>query len=154
MAQRSTVRGAEQLNANLSRLSVVPTGAALEDVLRGALEPLAHEVAARAPRPSLRRGVAIATTSRRSRFQRVLWVSFRRSMAMRIAHLVEFGTAPHSLARGSSRRKGIGQDRPPFHPGTPAEPFMRPAFEAKKDDVLIAARRGFWGLILGAVRMR
>ena len=60
------------------------------------------------------------------------------------AHLVEFGTRPHSVARGAKLESGKGR-RPlrqvaPFHPGARPKPFLRPAFEAHKGSVLALVR--------------
>lgn len=51
------------------------------------------------------------------------------------AHLVEFGTAPHDLGDGSNGRKGIstGGQR---HPGAKAKPFLRPAMDNNRAQVL------------------
>lgn len=60
------------------------------------------------------------------------------------AHLVEFGTKPHSLLKGASSRgrlkkatadlvaRGIGK----IHPGAKARPFLRPAFDQTKGQIL------------------
>jgi HK97 gp10 family phage protein len=51
------------------------------------------------------------------------------------AYLVEFGTAPHLIQIGekkktlADRRKGILFGRSVQHPGTAAQPFMRPAYD-------------------------
>ena len=46
------------------------------------------------------------------------------------AHLVEFGTQPHSVSRGGKRKRPLQGAR--LHPGAKARPFLRPAFEAQK----------------------
>ena len=47
------------------------------------------------------------------------------------AHMVEFGTRPHSVSK-----KGKGD---PTHPGTSPRPFMRPAFDSQAHNAIIAA---------------
>jgi HK97 gp10 family phage protein len=47
------------------------------------------------------------------------------------AHLVEFGTAPHRVGKGSDSRKLFGKKRGRLHPGAKPQPFMRPAFDNK-----------------------
>ncbi len=43
---------------------------------------------------------------------------------IKYAHLVEFGTQPHSLGAGSSLRKKVQHGH--MHPGAAAHPFLRP----------------------------
>ncbi len=45
------------------------------------------------------------------------------------AHLVEFGTNPHHVGKGSKRSKGVGSGL--MHPGTAPQPFLRPAYDTK-----------------------
>ena len=46
-------------------------------------------------------------------------------------HLVEFGTRPHALGKGSSINRGIIRKQTGAqHPGAKKQPFMRPAFDA------------------------
>lgn len=53
------------------------------------------------------------------------------------AHLVEFGTRPHAVGKGSilevfKRSKAVKKQVGPMHPGSRPQPFMRPAFDTKK----------------------
>lgn len=54
------------------------------------------------------------------------------------AHLVEFGTQAHMLGQGESVRKGTRNvfDAGGMHPGTKAQPFMRPAFDNNESRIL------------------
>lgn len=54
------------------------------------------------------------------------------------AHLAEFGTAPHSVARGAELESNTLQDRGPHHPGARAQPFLRPALDSNEGEVLQA----------------
>lgn len=151
----ATVTGDLALKKALRDLAQRPTGQEIDRIAVAALEPLRAETAALAPRPSLKAGVVTRKRTGTGRERREYWVSFRRGLAMRIAHLVEFGTAPHSLAKGASRRKNIMQDVPPFHPGTNPEPFFRPAFEGTKMEVIETFGQKTWALIAGiAQRVR
>jgi len=47
------------------------------------------------------------------------------------AHLVEFGTRPHAVGRGS---KLGGTQHGLMHPGAKPYPYMRPAFDSKKGE--------------------
>lgn len=59
------------------------------------------------------------------------------------AHLVEYGTAPHLISpagsKGAVGTLRIGQtwvSGAVEHPGSPAQPFMRPAFDSQKENAL------------------
>lgn len=58
------------------------------------------------------------------------------------AHLVEGGTKPHAVGKGSKLgRKGkadVGQTGKK-HPGAKAQPFLKPAFESTKAEAAGAA---------------
>ena len=64
-------------------------------------------------------------------------------------HLVEFGTQPHALGKGSSllrvkrgrvTRRGAGQHGA-MHPGARPQPFLRPAYHSTKGQVTAAVVR-------------
>ncbi len=57
------------------------------------------------------------------------------------SHLVEFGVQAHSLGKGSRIRKNIdkGGQR---HPGVPAKPFLRPAWDSEADKLPNAIAEG------------
>ncbi len=58
------------------------------------------------------------------------------------AHLVEFGTRPHSTSAGVSSRskdertKAFTATQTTKHPGTQAQPFMRPAFDQNRGNIV------------------
>lgn len=55
------------------------------------------------------------------------------------AHLVEFGTKPHSLR---SKKHGDSDSRPArMHPGSRPRPFMRPALDNKRAEAIEVYRR-------------
>lgn len=66
------------------------------------------------------------------------------------AHLVEFGTAPHYIPLRKSQRRGL--NRGVKHPGAKAKPFLRPAFDSKKDEAIEAARDVLRPVVLGAAK--
>ncbi|MDO7888285.1 HK97-gp10 family putative phage morphogenesis protein [Hymenobacter cheonanensis] len=55
-------------------------------------------------------------------------------------HLVEYGTAPHLIrakaAGGQLHLRGNVFVEQVHHPGAAAKPFMRPAFDSKKDEAI------------------
>jgi hypothetical protein len=88
-------------------------------------------------------GVVIAKRLARGRAHRVFWVSFRKR-ARKIAHLVEFGTAPHYQPL-----------RRIMHPGARPYPFFRPAFETTKQEVVGRfSRKTFEKISAAAKRIR
>lgn len=65
----------------------------------------------------------------------------RRIYPRRYAHLVEFGTAPHSTARGAGKRSKKRSRRDEvrgghLHPGAKPKPFMRPAFDEQSENAI------------------
>lgn len=76
---------------------------------------------------------------RGTRYKRNFWVAFG-ARARKIAHLVNFGTAPHWQPR-----RGI------MHPGARAKPFFTSAYEQEKDNVVDDFSRGAWSIIRAAV---
>lgn len=50
------------------------------------------------------------------------------------AHLVEFGTKPHSVQKGASVRKKIGTGK--MHPGARPKPFLFPGFNQNKERIV------------------
>jgi HK97 gp10 family phage protein len=67
-----------------------------------------------------------------SRTKRQYWMGPTKKAA-KIAHLVEFGTAPHWQP-----------NRRMFHPGARPYPSMTPAYEAHKDEVILRFGRQLW----------
>lgn len=147
---KAVLKGDKELIRTFRRMAAAPQGKALDVVAFDSLQPLAQEMSNRAPVQALRTGVAVVRKASYGPRRREFWVSFRRGVAMRIAHLVELGTQPHSMAKGASVRKGLLQDQPPWSPGTPPRPFARPAFENRKDEVLRRVSTGLWNLITSA----
>lgn len=142
MAARGRVTGDRELIANLRRAYNSVGGAALDADLRASLEPMKTQTEDNArrlrdnhnpPGGHLDEGVIIAKQKHRGRLYREYWVSFTRR-ARKIAHLVEFGTAPHWQPN-----RGI------MHPGARPKPFFRTAFESTKEDVTMEVGRRVWG---------
>lgn len=73
-------------------------------------------------------------------------VRYRLEDPTKIAHLVEFGTRPHSITRGArlgrrdarpGSKAALGvQKGPVLHPGTRPQPFLRPAHDSTKEAVI------------------
>lgn len=75
------------------------------------------------------------TTSTRAK--RSYWLGAVRR-ALKIAHLVEFGTAPHFQPHF---RGGF------LHPGARRQPFMTPAYEEHADDVPESFGKNLWQIL-------
>ena len=151
---RITLTGDKALKANIRRLSRIYTPKLMDLDMEAAIEPLRRTTEKNAlplrnfrgkhsfffPQPSgrppgghLDEGVVSARIVARPK-RRTWWVSFARR-ARYIAHLVEFGTAPH---RQDNFKGGFD------HPGAKAQPFFRPAFDAEREHVLQTLARRAW----------
>lgn len=142
MPARAVVKGDVQIRMNMRRVRDSVGGRNLNIMLKDALGPLEdatrrnaklrRQVGYNPPGGHLDEGVVIAKAEDRSKFVKTFWVSFRRR-ARRIAHLVEFGTAPHWQP-----------NRKIMHPGARPYPFFRPAFEETKNEVVSDLGRAVW----------
>jgi HK97 gp10 family phage protein len=122
-----------QLKRQLDRLKgTVASDKTIRNALTSAARPMRNDAKDRAPEDTgeLKRSIRIRT-------RKVADYGYRAFVAARTyyAHLVEFGVAPHYI----KRKKGRGRRRV-LHPGHAAQPFLRPAFDTKKDDSVRIAR--------------
>lgn len=149
MAAKGRVTGDKQIRANLRAVQKAVGGRALDDNITHALKPMKEATVAGAiphrqphnpPGGHLDQGVVIVKRNSRGALFREYWLTFRKR-ARYIAHLVEFGTAPHAQPN-----RGI------MHPGARAFPFFRPAFEETKDEVSRSVGARVWTQISGAIR--
>lgn len=159
---RATVRGDKDIIANIRRAQRSVGGAFLTGAMRDSLQPMKQETEQNAvklrnyvgkyssffPQPKGKRkgghldeGVAVAMRENKGMFRKEMWLAFKKR-ARKLAHLVEYGTAPHN----QPNFKG-GFD----HPGSEPHPFFRPAFESKKNDVVNALSRHVWQKISGSI---
>jgi hypothetical protein len=158
---KATVSGDREIIANLRRAQRSVGGRFLDNTLSESLKPMKERTEANArplrdyagkypgfpppltPRKGghLDQGVKIARQEVNGMFGRVYWVAFAKR-ARKIAHLVEFGTAPHFQPNF-----GGGFN----HPGAAPHPFFRPAFEATKDQVAKEVGVRTWMQIRGSL---
>lgn len=146
---RAIVKGDKETIANMRRAYNSVGGRFLDQTLRESLEPMRDETERNArerrqvgynpPGGHLDEGVVIAKRDGRSALNRTYWISFKKR-ARKIAHLVEYGTAPHHQPK-----RGI------MHPGARPFPFFRPAFEARKHDVVNEVSVRTWNRIRGSL---
>jgi len=142
---RTKVIGDRELIANLRGVSQAVTGKPLDDLMVLSMTPMHVATIGNARRlrqpgtqprgGHLDEGVALAKVEARGKYYRVYWIGFIKR-ARYIAHLVEFGTAPHYQPR-----RGI------HHPGARPKPFFRSAYEQNRDGVLTTFSAGAWALI-------
>lgn len=146
---KAVVRGDKEIRANFRAISRAVGGRELDASAVTALQPmkdatvagaLAHRQPHNPPGGHLDQGVVIVKRESRGSLYRVFWLTFTKR-ARKIAHLVEFGTAPHAQPN-----RGI------FHPGARAFPFFRPAFEETKEGVGKAMGVRVWAAISGSIR--
>lgn len=145
---KATVRGDKEIIANIRRAYNSVGGRYLDTTLSQSLEPMRQQTEENArerrnpgnPRGGhLDQGVVIAKHAGRGQLYREFWISFAKR-ARKIAHLVEYGTAPHWQPK-----RGV------MHPGARAFPFFRPAFEEKKHEVTEEVGRRVWARISGSI---
>lgn len=144
---RSIVRGDSELKRALRGIPEL-TSRGLDRSVRESLEPMRRQTSLNALRlrqpgrqpkgGHLDQGVVIAKTDGRGKALRTFWVSFT-NRARYLAHLLEFGTAPHWQPK---RRQ--------MHPGARPKPFFTPAFESTKEETVRGLGQKTWSLIEGA----
>lgn len=156
---KAVVKGDREIRANLKRARESVGGAALKENLFASLQPMKEKTEENAfalrnypgkhpgwPGPAsprkgghLDEGLVIVKHLSRGQLFLEVWLTFSKR-SRKIAHLVEFGTAPHW-------QPGRGV----MHPGAKPEPFARPAFEETKEDVAMAVGRFAWDRISGSL---
>lgn len=148
MAARAVVTGDKEIIANIRRAYRSVGGTAMDVSLRTGLEPMREETVDNArqhrqphtPKGGhLDEGIVTARREVNGFFGRVYWIAFARR-ARKLAHLVEFGTAPHWQPK-----RGI------MHPGARAFPFFRPAFESTKHLVVSIISNRVWEQISSSI---
>lgn len=144
---RAILRGDVQLQLALRGIPEL-TARGLDSAVRQSLEPMRRQTSLNALRlrqadrtpvgGHLDQGVVVRKVAGRGKTTRTFWVSFTRR-ARYLAHLVEFGTAPHFQPR-----------RKILHPGARPKPFATPAFEETKEDAVATLGDLTWKLIAAA----
>lgn len=121
------VKGADSVASVLRRLAGIPTSAQARAARVRALKPVVDDA---------KQNLAVNGSVITGKLRRALGTGEkdrnttaagprRGKEHTNVAHLVEFGTAPHAQPR-----RGI------MHPGAKPYPFMRPAFERNKELVI------------------
>lgn len=130
--------GAKEMDAVLRRLPTATAKSTVRRVSKRALEPVAQSARGMVPVQSGALQASIEVSGKLSKRQakeaRRLMSSGVSAAAVLtyvgsnspVAHLVEFGTAPH---------KNGGKFKGSQHPGTAPQPFMRPAWDGNRQAV-------------------
>lgn len=146
---KGSVTGDKEIIANMRRIRTAIGGRAMDEDCLESLEPMRQDTEDNArrhrqtgytpPGGHLDENVVKRKTESRGSLKREYWISFRRR-GKKLAHLLEYGTAPHYQPK-----------RRIMHPGARAFPFFRPAFEANKDAVAEDIGNAVWRRILAAI---
>ena len=133
---REAMRALRKLPADVERRAVM-------DALRAGAAVLVKGMRRRVPKRTRRLARAITV---RSRGAGMLVIGFRRPDSGR-AHLIEFGTAPHTIR--VRRRQVLSSGDQSFgeeveHPGARPHPFIRPTLAEDSDEAIraVSARLG------------
>ncbi len=138
---RSEVRGAQQIRANLNRMSRAITPDAIREAHQQALEPMQDDAKANFTINGsyvtgvIPNDIVILHTGRA---ESKLTMS---GMGAKLGHLIELGTSPHEQPN-----RGI------THPGAAPKPFMRPAFESQANDAIRRAGGVYSDILLRIAR--
>ena len=122
-----------ELVAALLRLEKVAKKRIATKVIRRASAPIRADAKRRVPvrTGDLKRSIRTYTKFRRYS------ISGAVESRLPYAHLVELGTKPHYQTRKLKHEK---KKRAVKHPGAKPKPFLRPAFDSKKDEATTNAR--------------
>ena len=148
------IEGMDQMMLQLKKLQSIPTGQDVKKALLDGAEMIrsqAQNNAPIAPRPTHRKGVDIQPGGLRASFKAAMgkqYKTFLQAFTFTLArlaphaHLVEFGTKPHTITaknkslRWFSRfRNGFKFARTVKHGGAMPNPFFRNAIRSKRSTV-------------------
>lgn len=134
-----------ELLAALDRLERSVRKRVAQKIIRRAAAPIRDDARTRAPvrTGDLRDSIKTYTSVRTN------YAGGKVESRIPYAHLVEFGTKPHFQKR---KLKSDKRARRVIHPGADPKPFLRPAFDSKKNESIEIARRSLRTEILKATR--
>jgi HK97 gp10 family phage protein len=119
------------------------SGKAVRGILNKAAKPIIQKAQELAPKEDGDLQKAIGTVPGRGQGKgEQVYIGPRRGGRFKgyAGHLVEYGTAPHLIrakaAGGQLHLRGNVFVEKVHHPGATAKPFMRPAFDSKKDEAI------------------
>lgn len=145
MGKNLSFTGIEELGQVLAGLSGDKrlSGKVVRGILGKAAKPIVAEAKARVSKENGDLQKAIGTIPGRGAGKgEQIYIGPRRGGRFKgyAGHLVEYGTAPHIIkakaAGGHLHLRGNVFAEQVQHPGAAAKPFMRPAYDAKKDEAV------------------
>lgn len=157
----SRIIGDRAVARNLRELSRGVPLALVDKAARQSMDPMLKDAKRRAkanrnyvgkfkgfpqPKPGrmhLDQGLVVGKQGNQTRTRRKFLLGAK-NRARRLAHLLEFGTAPHFQPRF---RGGF------FHRGARARPFLSPAYESHGNDVKTVFGQELWSLIRSKILM-
>ncbi|HRJ40834.1 MAG TPA: HK97 gp10 family phage protein [Caldilineaceae bacterium] len=149
------VLGLDQLSAQLQELAKVAEPSEQRAALMAGGVPIRNEARRLVPKRSmqLHDSITVRPSDRRQqkRYGAAVLVGPKGGReGAPYAHLVEFGTKPHTIKppkgkllriMGRFFRLGVR------HPGARAQPYMRPAFDTKRGEALNIIERELWARV-------
>jgi HK97 gp10 family phage protein len=115
--------GAKAMSNALNRIAPA-LNAPINAALRKALRPMLAQAKANTKHKRIRKALAVRRDPQARADRPTYTVGGNpKNPDYRLLHLSEFGTKPHKIGDW-------------MHPGAKAEPFLRPAFEEKKDETI------------------
>lgn len=132
------IKGAQEIERILKQMPIKYERRIAKNALRAAARVIRNEAKRRVPvdTGNLKKSISVVTLPGRIP---AVAVTNKRGKGEKndgwYAHLVEFGTKPHSTAKGG-RKAGLSALDARVHPGTPARPFLRPALDNKSAEAI------------------
>lgn len=150
MSKAVKIKGLQEIKAFLDELPVKMQNNIMRGALRAGARPIAMEAKARVAKKSLTlaRSIRYNTTKDKGRLKVMAYVRAGgkgregKRLGAFYAHMVEFGTQPHVIKAKANNPRGLfGRGiKQVNHPGTRAQPYMRPAMDYRQMDALRAMR--------------
>lgn len=133
------ITGGRELDASLQTLAPKVEKNILRSALRAGGNVFLKEVRINIPvdEGDLYRSAKVSTRSKKGLVTASVKVGGKKAPH---AHLVEFETKPHKITPKNAQALAIGGQvvREVDHPGTRAQPYMRPSFDAKPTQAIAA----------------
>jgi HK97 gp10 family phage protein len=140
MAEFLNIKGGAELQKLLDQLPVKIEKNIMRSALRAGARVIANEAKAIVPVDDgdLKRSIRTGSSAKRGKV--IAYVRAGGKKGSFYAHMVEFGTAAHLIVPKNRKSLSIGgqQVSAAHHPGAQAKPFMRPAFDNKANEAIVA----------------
>lgn len=142
MDMKFDIKGADLIEAALKELPIKYERRVAKSAIRAAGRVIANEAKRRVPVRTGTLKKSIRVVAGKSKRPTVFVTTSKGKGAKHdgwYAHLIEFGTRPHNVAKGGGTKLGqwAGEQGGGIpHPGSPAQPFLRPALDSKADEAI------------------